>query len=72
MLNNTYNKKGGIDMETTDTMKLEKKAKDLIKKAKDKDLIQKYEDFIKTDLAKKTAITQEDVTYYTSKKEESK
>lgn len=46
------------------------KARNLVKKAKEKGLIQTYEEFRKTDLAKETALTEEEVAYYISKKKE--
>ena len=47
-----------------------KRADSLVKKAKEKGLIKSYEDFLKTDLAKETSLTKEEVAYYISKKEE--
>ena len=49
---------------------LQKKAHSLVKKAKEKGLVRKYKDFLKADLAKETALTDEEKTYYISKKEE--
>lgn len=48
------------------------RAHKLIKEAKKKGLITNYQDFLKTDLAKKTALTKEESAYYISKKEEEK
>lgn len=45
-----------------------KRAHDLVNKAKEKKLIKTYEEFCKTDLAKKTKLTEEEASYYTSKK----
>ena len=46
----------------------QERAKKLIKTAKEKGLITKYSDFSKTELAKKTALTKEEIAYYISKR----
>lgn len=45
---------------------LQKKARSLVVIAKEKGLITEYKDFLKTDLAKETALTKEEIAYYTS------
>ena len=42
------------------------RANKLVKQAKAKGLVIKYKDFLKTDLAKKTALTKEETAYYIS------
>ncbi len=46
------------------------KADKLIKRAKEKGLITKYEDFLKTDLSKETALSEKEAAYYISKNKE--
>lgn len=49
---------------------LQEKAHSLVKIAKEKGIIMNYEDFLKTDLAKETAMTDKESSYYTSNKKE--
>ena len=49
-----------------------KEASELLKKAQQKGLVKKYSDFCKTKDAKKFALSQEEVIYYTSKIEGAK
>ena len=42
------------------------KVKELISKAKKKGLVKTYSDFCKTDEAKKTALSKDEIMYYTS------
>lgn len=42
------------------------RAKNLTKIAKEKGLIKTYDDFCKTDIAKKTALSKKEIAYYTS------
>ena len=44
-----------------------KRVSSLIKKAKEKGLVKTYDEFCKTDKAKKIALSEDDVAYYTSK-----
>ncbi len=44
-----------------------RRAHDLVKLAKEKGKITKYSDFCKTKLAKDTALSKKEITYYTSK-----
>lgn len=46
---------------------LKEKAHQLVELAKSKGLVMKYEDFIKTDLAKETALTTEEIQHYKEK-----
>ncbi len=69
ILNTTYNKEGGIDMKNK---MLKEKAHSLVKIAKEKGKITEYKDFLKTDLAKETTMTDKEISYYTSKEEEGK
>ncbi len=43
------------------------KAHKLVQEAKEKGLVTKYREFSKTELAKKTALTEEEIAYYISK-----
>ena len=43
-----------------------KRASDLVKKAKEKGLIKTYDEFCKTDIAKKTKLSEDEAKYYTS------
>lgn len=47
-----------------------KRASDLVKKAKEKGLIKTYDEFCKTDIAKKTKLSEDEAKYYTSSKKE--
>lgn len=49
-----------------------KRASELVKRAKEKGLVRKYSDFCKTKEAKEYALSEEEVIYYTSKKEQNK
>lgn len=49
-----------------------KRASELVKKAHQKGLIKKYSDFCNTEEAKKYALSEEEVIYYTSKAEGAK
>ncbi|MCL2859174.1 MAG: hypothetical protein FWF46_01110 [Oscillospiraceae bacterium] len=42
------------------------KVKKLVNKAKEKNLIKTYDDFLETDEAKKTAVAEDEIKYYTS------
>lgn len=53
-------------------MDYRKKASELVKMAKQKGLIKKYDDWCNTEDAKKYAISKEDVIYYTSREKEQK
>ena len=59
------NRKGGIKM-VNDSYR--NRAKSIVSKAKEKGLVKTYADFCKTDVAKKSAVSSEDVSYYTSEK----
>ena len=43
------------------------RARKLVQEAKERGLVTKYKEFSKTDLAKKTTLTKEEVAYYISK-----
>ncbi len=65
---NIYNiKEGGITM-VSEFYK--KKASSLTRKAKENDLVKTYKDFCKTKLANETALSEEEIAYYTSRKKE--
>lgn len=46
---------------------LKKKALDLVKKATEKGIVKKYDEFCETEDAKEYALSEEDVEYYTSR-----
>lgn len=45
-----------------------KKASSLIRKSKETGLVKTYKDFCKTKLANETALSEEEIAYYTSRK----
>ena len=46
------------------------RAHNLVQKAKEKGLVKNYREFCKSDIAKRTALSEKEIAYYISKNEE--